>query len=213
MPIKLGISLVFEAWTYRGRTVKFLFNDRCMTVYMTVCDFFMGRETYERWTFRNVERSGTVNSQRRWTVRIVQTIKNKRSFAESHFRFTVRSRFKNEQITRIHKENLWVHPKIPRKVNIGIIRAQKGKTLKLIILLKEKIQWIIKFLYSLCIKFSCRKPSIANLIFFFKWKTYFNFFPFRALMITLFTFHGSFGFIQSFPYEFIDFYWSFLYLS
>ena len=47
-------------------------------------------------------------------------------------------RFKNEEITRIHKENLWVHPMTPRKANIGIIRAQKGKKLKLIILLKKK---------------------------------------------------------------------------
>jgi hypothetical protein len=44
-------------------------------------------------------------------------------------------------------------------------------------------------LFALYPIFLQKNPQSQILIFFLKWITYFNFFPFRALMITLFTFH------------------------
>ena len=69
-----------RAWPFTWPFVTFLWEEKLMNVGPS-------------GTLGVGERLGTVNIQRRWTVRIVQTIKNKRSFAESHFRFMVRSRY------------------------------------------------------------------------------------------------------------------------
>jgi hypothetical protein len=59
--------------------------------------------------------------------------------------------------------------------------------------------WPLVFFYSRAEKaFNRYSPLIIHCIFFFKWKIYFNFFPFCLLMITLFTFLGIFGWTQRF---------------